>query len=319
MPQLTKTSPRKKNYLNTKDMLIEINKSKLSYCWVKDPQYRNCDVMICDFTELDDDEVIADGIRTRKSRMATESYNQRLSEWENKKTKSNKTKPRFIDSKNEIGEITKENLVIRVFDSSHIDPKYLDKKAVKKIAKHNRLKFRPFKHYAWNADQQKYIEVVRSFWNGDLTTGHFDCNHGCITDKLAKMIMILAKKYSNLSRYAFYTYKDDMVGNAIYHLTANSLLFDESKSKTPNPFAYYTSIINNAFNVVLNNEKKQSDIKDRRRLDSGLEPSFNYIDRHCKNTETHMNDFTFYATRKTRSTSNSPAVTKEVKNAEFDI
>ena len=49
-----------------------------------------------------------------------------------------------------------------------------------------------------------------------------------------------------------------------------------------NPFAYFTQCIHNAYFQYTNAERKQRDIKDEIRVNSGLNSSFNYGDRYAE-------------------------------------
>ena len=40
------TQPRRVNYLNNKDILKEIHKSKLTYCYVADDEFANVDLIV---------------------------------------------------------------------------------------------------------------------------------------------------------------------------------------------------------------------------------------------------------------------------------
>ena len=40
------TQPRRVNYLNNKDILKEIHKSKLTYCYVQDDKFANVDLIV---------------------------------------------------------------------------------------------------------------------------------------------------------------------------------------------------------------------------------------------------------------------------------
>ena len=46
------TTGRKVNYLNNKDILKEIHKSKLSYCYVTDDDYIQQDIILTDVSEI---------------------------------------------------------------------------------------------------------------------------------------------------------------------------------------------------------------------------------------------------------------------------
>lgn len=80
-----------------------------------------------------------------------------------------------------------------------------------------------------------------------------------ISEKLGGMIMAIANNYSNKGSFANYTWKEDMVGEAVLTCVKYMHNFDPEKSK--NPFAYFTTIIRNAFLNYIKKQKKHSKIK----------------------------------------------------------
>jgi hypothetical protein len=103
-------------------------------------------------------------------------------------------------------------------------------------------------------------------------SGEFCKDHGNITNKLAKMYIMLAEKYASKWNWRGYTYNDEMKASAILQLTYVGLRFNEAKSE--NPFAYYTQAITNSFCRVLNTEKRSRDIRDDLLELNNLNPSY---------------------------------------------
>ena len=97
---------------------------------------------------------------------------------------------------------------------------------------------------------------------------------GRINDELAKMFMMLTHKYARRPCFSSYTYKEDMISDALASLCQNALKFDPVRFN--NPFAYYTTCINNSFLQFLNTEKKHRRIRDQLLIDIGENPSFNF-------------------------------------------
>lgn len=95
---------------------------------------------------------------------------------------------------------------------------------------------------------------------------------GKITSELAEMLMMLATRYASRPIFAMYTYREDMVAEALADLCKNALKFNTERSN--NPFAYYTSCIHNSFLGFLNVEKKQRKIRDQLLIEVGENPSF---------------------------------------------
>ena len=68
------------------------------------------------------------------------------------------------------------------------------------------------------------------------------------------------------------TYNDEMQGQALLQLSQIGLQFDESRSE--NPFAYYTSAVQNSFTHILNTEKRNQNIRDDLLIMHGSTPSY---------------------------------------------
>ena len=104
---------------------------------------------------------------------------------------------------------------------------------------------------------------------------------GRMSDELAKMLMLLTRKYAMRPCFSGYTYREDMISEALANLCQNALKFNPEKSD--NPFAFYTSCINHSFLQFLNIEKKHRRIRDQLLIDLGENPSYNFSDEVKKN------------------------------------
>ena len=100
---------------------------------------------------------------------------------------------------------------------------------------------------------------------------------GRVTDKLARMLLLIAERYSRKSWFSGYSYREDMVALAMANLCQNALKFDPAKSS--NPFAYYTTAIHNCFQQYKHDEKKHRNIRDSLLVDAGANPSFNFMEK----------------------------------------
>lgn len=69
------------------------------------------------------------------------------------------------------------------------------------------------------------------------------------------------------------SYLDEMKCQALLQLSQVGLQFDESRSETPNPFAYYTQTLTNSFMRILNIEKKNQAIRDDMLIMHNVSPS----------------------------------------------
>jgi len=97
-----------------------------------------------------------------------------------------------------------------------------------------------------------------------------------ITNELAVMLMTLTRKYAQRPCFSGYSFKEDMICEALANLCQNALKFDPERSD--NPFSFYTTCINNTFLQFLNHEKKHRRIRDELLIDLGENPSYNFAD-----------------------------------------
>jgi hypothetical protein len=276
------------NYLNNKDILKEIHASKNSYCTYLDQQNDHKYDFIVDMPHASIEESLKYAAKPKIIKEAKENRAARLS-IETGETVTTK-------------KIPTSDLVFRVMTWDHIPvaPKQPRKVEKKKSAKdifefedtiedifvdlddpttkdevddmvHVRVNFPPFQHF--RMDENKTFHCIgKSHWSGDLTTGSFNKDHGNITNKLAKMYIMLCEKYAMKFNWRGYTYNDEMRNSAILQLTYVGLRFNEAKSQ--NPFAYYTAAITNSFCRVLNSEKRNQNIRDDILEMNGLNPSW---------------------------------------------
>lgn len=111
---------------------------------------------------------------------------------------------------------------------------------------------------------------------------------GKISDDLAKMLMMLTRKYAQRPCFASYTYREDMISEALANLCQNALKFKPEKSS--NPFSFYTSCINNSFLQFLSVEKKHRRIRDQLLIDMGENPSFNFQEESKNHQDSEFRD-----------------------------
>jgi len=259
--------PKKVNYLNNKDILKEIHKSKISYCWLADDKYHGFDIILEDVKKINRNSIKA-ARENKAARIQSKAYQAAMATHDPKDYKNKpKQKEFLIDPKS----IDKEDLVFRVMTMEHIPLEPGRKKNPRSEAETKaKVNFPPFKHYAYVGDEIK--EVARSHWEGSLSNGNFNCNHGSITNKLGHMYLKLVERYSHRANWRGYTYVDEMRGQALVQLSYIGLQFNEMKSD--NPFAYYTAAVNNSFTRVLNLEKRNQTIRDDILIEQGHLPSY---------------------------------------------
>lgn len=259
--------PKKTNYLNNKDILREIHKSKMSYCYLEDDRYEMFDLIVDDVQSINNDS-LNKAKANRANRLQSELYAEAMSKHS---SKDYRNKPKQKDFSIDLDTITDEDVVFRVMTYEHIPEEFGRKKNPKNEAEEkSKVNFPPFKHYAFVNGEIK--EVARSHWIGSLDNGKFSVDHGRTTNKLGTMFLKLVERYSHRSNWRGYTYIDEMRGQALLQLSQVGLQFNEAKSD--NPFAYYTAAVNNSFTRVLNLEKRNQTIRDDILIDSGHLPSY---------------------------------------------
>lgn len=253
---------RRVKYLNNRDLLSEIHKSKISYSSFTKPEYSQHDIIL---TSLDKVNIrtMADARRNRAKRLGLELFTKaRLAG-----DKKSKLADFIVDYK----KIPKTDVVIRIMTFEHIPLAPGRKKTTKTTADaHDKVNFPPFQHWKFN-ENDELICVGKSHWKGKVDKGHYSKDHGRITENLGKMFIKLSERYAQRSNWRGYTYVEEMRGQAILQLSQIGLQFDESKSE--NPFAYYTAAVTNSFTRVLNLEKKNQNIRDDLLEEAGLTPS----------------------------------------------
>jgi len=265
---------KKHNYLNNKDILKEIHKSKLTYCSFIDPSVTSYDVIVTSVDKINKKSV-SEARKLRAERLAKEAQDAELA-LGNKRKLDEFLKP--------ASEIPVTDVVFRVMTWEHIpideakqkkadaklreeledddlfETEYDDPSLTPKApAKYVKVNFPPFQHYRVLEDYSPYC-VGKSHWAKGLTPGEFSKDHGQMTPKLAHMFIKLCERYATRSNWRGYTYNDEMRSQALLQLSQIGLQFDESKSQ--NPFAYYTAAITNSFTRVLNIEKRNQNIRD---------------------------------------------------------
>jgi hypothetical protein len=259
----------KVNYLNNKDLLEEIHKSKGSYCSFVDPAYSEYDLILSDLEKLN--------IRTVAEAKRIQAKKLTAREFEKRKLAGDK-KSKVSDCEVDYRKINKSDLVFRIMTFDHVPLAPGRKKKTKTTAdKHDKVNFPPFQHWKYD-DQGNLVCVGKSHWQGGMENGHFTKDHGQFTPKLAKMFMKLCERYATRGNVRGYTYNDEMRGQAILQLTQIGLQFDESKSN--NPFAYYTAAVTNSFVRVINIEKRNQNIRDDILEMNNFNPSYTRQGNH---------------------------------------
>ena len=107
-----------RNYLNNRDLLLEIHKSKMSYCYCDDDQYFFYDLILDDVEEITNDK-IEEAKQNRASRLQKLAHEEAVLQWE-KGLWDKKRKPRAAEFAIDPDTITEKELVMRVNTYEHI-------------------------------------------------------------------------------------------------------------------------------------------------------------------------------------------------------
>ena len=273
----------KHNYLNNKDILKEIHKSKTTYCTFTKPEYADYDMILPDIGKINKKNIL-EARKLRAERLAKLAYDASIAEG---------IKRKLDEFEIKLKDVPATDVVFRVMTWEHIPVDDAKTKKARMTAleieddedpllteydemdlthtKYVKVNFPPFQHFKVDEEGNPVL-VGKSHWKGDLETGEFNKMHGNMTKKLAHMFMKLCERYATRSNWRGYTYNDEMRSQALLQLTYIGLRFDESKSA--NPFAYYTAAVTNSFTRILNIEKRNQNIRDDILEMNGLNPSY---------------------------------------------
>ena len=253
---------RKVNYLNNKDILKEIHKSKNTFCsFVADTDHQ-FDLILPSIDKINI-RTVAEAKRAQAKRLQHEDFEARKLAGE---------KIKLAECEIDYRKIEKKDLVFRIMTFEHVPDELGRKKTPKTVADHKvKLNFPPFQHFRFDAEDNLMC-VGKSHWSGGMENGNFNLSGGKATNKLALMWMKLCDRYATRGNVRGYTYNDEMRGQAILQLAQIGLQFDESKSD--NPFAYYTAAVTNSFVRVINIEKRNQNIRDDILEMNNMNPSF---------------------------------------------
>ena len=273
----------KHNYLNNRDILKEIHKSKMTYCSFLTPEDGYYDIILPGIDKINKKNT-AEGRKLRAERLTRAAYDAAQATSTVKlKLDDFTVKPSKIPVTDIVFRImtwehipmdttkSKKAKVTVIEDDEEVVTEYDDQANELKSGKFMKVNFPPFQHYKIDEDGVPYC-VGKSHWQGDLVKGQFNREHGTMTRTLAHMFMKLCERYATRSNWRGYTYNDEMRSQALLQLSQIGLQFDESKSQ--NPFAYYTAAITNSFTRVLNIEKRNQNLRDDILEMNGLTPSY---------------------------------------------
>jgi hypothetical protein len=209
---------KKVNYLNNKDLLEEIHKSKSSFCSFIDAKYTDYDLIVKDIGSINI-RTVAQAKRNKAKKLTQIDY-------EIRKKANPKTK----------------------LSECEID--------YRKIQKDDLVNFPPFQHFKYDK-KGNLVCVGKSHWEGGLHNGKFNKDSGQATNELARMWMKLCERYATRGNVRGYTYNDEMQGQAILQLAQIGLQFDESKSNNPFAY-YTAAVTNSFVRIINIEKRNQN-------------------------------------------------------------
>ena len=143
---------RKTNYLNNKDILKEIHKSKSTFCSYTDDDYADFDIILPSIDKIN--------IRTIAEAKRNKAKKQSQLAFETRKAAGEKIKQ--ADCEVDYRKITKEELIFRIMTFDHIPEEPGRKKNPKTEAdKKIKLNFPPFQHFKFN-EQDELVCAAKS-------------------------------------------------------------------------------------------------------------------------------------------------------------
>jgi hypothetical protein len=253
---------KKVNYLNNKDLLLEIHRSKNTYSSYVQPEYHQYDLILPSIEKINI-RTIAEAKRVQAKRLGQQAF---------EAAKAINPKCKAAEFEVDYKTVEKTDVVFRIMTYDHIPLEPGRKRTPKTLADHReKVNFPAFQHWKFD-ENDELICVGKSHWKGAMIAGRFCKDHGQVTNTLARMYIKLCERYATRGNVRGYTYNDEMKGQAILQLTQIGLQFNESKSD--NPFAYFTAAVTNSFVRVINIEKKMQNIRDDILEMNGMNPSY---------------------------------------------
>ena len=175
---------RKVNYLNNKDILKEIHKSKLTYCSFVKPEVTSYDMILLDVNAITK-KTIAEARKMRAERLAKATIEKFALEGVKKKMDEVLTPTKDIPITDIVFRVmTFEHIPIDDVKQAKADQKAIDEaedeaitteydddpSKAKGVTKYVKVNFPPFFHYCVNEDSEPYI-TGKSHWKGTIEKG----------------------------------------------------------------------------------------------------------------------------------------------------
>ena len=155
---------KKVNYLNNKDLLDQIHKSKSSYCSFIDPKYSDYDLIVKDIGSINI-RTVAQAKRNKAKKLTQIDYEQR---------KKVNPKTKLSECEIDYRKIQKDDLVFRVMTYEHVPDEPGRKRNPRTVAdKKEKVNFPPFQHFKYDR-KGNLVCIGKSHWEGGLHNGRFN-------------------------------------------------------------------------------------------------------------------------------------------------
>jgi hypothetical protein len=122
---------------------------------------------------------------------------------------------------------------------------------------------------AYYVDPKEFLRVIIEYKKECKLAKKEKRERPKIPDYLGKCLMLIAENLSHKPNFSGYTYRDEMVEDALENCIMYFDNFDPTR-KTKNPFAYFTQISYYAFIRRITKEKKQQYTKYKIAQQSGI-------------------------------------------------
>jgi hypothetical protein len=162
-----------------------------------------------------------------------------------KKNKTVKSPPKKKNKEVEPLTVIKTNILIDNADGDGKHSKFIDEMSKEEIITENKkLRGKKGKHYV---SPKEFETEILTFYETNV-----------ITDILGKNIYDIATKLGFAGNFINYSYKEDMVGDAIIKMfkALQNKKYDPKKCRNGNSFSYFTKIAVNAFRNRIKKEKR---------------------------------------------------------------
>ena len=181
-----------------------------------------------------------------------------------------KTTKKKIPSKKKTKKKTTKKKVTKKKAKKKVAKKKVTKK---KVVKKKVAKKKVFKKKRRRRTKHDYIDKK------ELLAEVIGCKEADVmSNKLASMLQLIAKKFAQSRNLAGYTYSEDMQAFAMMMLVKTWRAFKPEKSN--NAFAFYTQCIKNSFIQFLNQEKAVRNLRDKLIVAQGGLPSYTYQEEY---------------------------------------